>query len=261
MNPRNTPHPAVAVVFFALLAACGGRVVDGAASTTTSCTRTSDGAELAVTMPGGARYACDSIPETDAPLDVNATIVSTAAESFTVDTCPPNADCAGTIATVSVKAVGLDLPRALPIGTQVRIRFSVSRFFACQRELHVTTLESWGGLKNPFGAGDVVLLDVIDGGAPAADAPFALDIQALGCVAKEVTGCGGRAPDDYTFWFTPKTAGAAPVSVHMGETKALPLGGTPLGTWAVRNLRSFQSEACDDYWNWSYWLAYQSPVK
>lgn len=261
MTLRKLTQAAVAVSLFALLGACGARI-EGDANVTPSCTRTFDGASISVTMPGGRRYACDTVAQGDAPLDVNATIVSVGTESFQVDTCPPNADCAGTIATVSVAAKGLDLPHALPIGTQVRIRASVSRFFACQRELHVTTLASWGGLANPFGAGDVVLLDVIDGGAPASDAPFELGIMALGCVSKDVQGCGGaRVPDDYAFSFAPKAAGATPVAVRMGETKPLPLGGTALGTWAVRNLRSYESGACDDSWNWSYWLAYQSPVK
>jgi hypothetical protein len=29
-------------------------------------------------------------------------------------------------------------------------------------------------------------------------------------------------------------------------------------TFTVRNLRSYQTKACDDYWNWAYWI-YATP--
>ena len=247
-----------------LLAGCGARMdaaPTDAGADAGQCTVTNDGAELSMTMPGGAQWSCSAPTQTASPVDVSATIVSTRADGFVVDTCPPNADCAGTLATVTVKAPGLDLARALPAGTFVRIRLVITQFFSCQRALHVTTLGSWGGEKNPFGAADVVLLDVIDGGAPADDAPFTLGRVPLGCVPAGTTGCGSPSPDDYAFTFTPNTPGAATLLVHMGETKPLPLGAEVPGTWAVRDLRSFQGEECDAYWDWSYWLAYQSPIK
>jgi len=48
---------------------------------------------------------------------INGAIVSVKGSDFTFDTCPPNADCAGSIATATVEAPGLGgLESVLPLG-------------------------------------------------------------------------------------------------------------------------------------------------
>lgn len=39
----------------------------------------------------------------------------------------------------------------------------------------------------------------------------------------------------------------------MGQTGVLDFDGGIV--WTVRNLRSFQTAICDDYWNWAFWSA------
>ena len=50
---------------------------------------------------------------------------------------------------------------------------------------------------------------------------------------------------------TRPTARAPPLRVYMSDTASWTLGAS---TYTVHNLRSFQSIACDDYWNWAYWI-------
>ena len=49
---------------------------------------------------------------------------------------------------------------------------------------------------------------------------------------------------------------AGPVTlVTMGQTSSFLLQGRRV---TAHNLRSYSSGACDDYWNWAYWVAAQA---
>jgi hypothetical protein len=48
----------------------------------------------------------------------------------------------------------------------------------------------------------------------------------------------------------------------MGETKVLPLQPSGAsGEVLARNLRSYQTDLCDDYWNFAYQLQWVPPTR
>lgn len=65
-------------------------------------------------------------------------------------------------------------------------------------------------------------------------------------------GCGGlNPPDDYAFVFTP-TSGEASLTLTTGNSGTLAITTAPglLQHPFVRDLRSYPTTLCDDYWNW-----------
>ena len=94
-----------------------------------------------------------------------------------------------------------------------------------------------------------LLLAVSDGREPITGAPYEMKRVRLGCSSEQ--GCGAVAPDEY-FFEVSASVSAPPSVVYMGQT----LDWQGVGRrFAVRNLRSFQSTACDDYWNFAYYIA------
>jgi hypothetical protein len=70
----------------------------------------------------------------------------------------------------------------------------------------------------------------------------------LGCAPGRTCNGSLTDADDYAFDFSTPGDGA-PTRVYMGETVTWNSAGT---NFTVRNLRSFQTSICDDYWNWAY---------
>jgi hypothetical protein len=89
---------------------------------------------------------------------------------------------------------------------------------------------------------------------------FSVETQELFCNPSPGTThpCGGgfSPPDDYAFRFS-ATSGGAQVTLATSQSDTL----TVLTTsgqeqhLTVHNLRSYQTEACDDYRNWAWWAA------
>ena len=75
-------------------------------------------------------------------------------------------------------------------------------------------------------------------------APHFVVVATAACLA---VACGGKAPIEGV-----GAAGAG--GVAMGATEQFVASGR---TFRARNLRSFQTEWCDDYWNWAYWVVEQ----
>jgi hypothetical protein len=216
-------------------------------------------ATVAVHLPTGD-LSCANAP-TDAgpgkpPLTWSGVVTSSDATSITVDTCDNGGSDAGTDAgptdadstdagcstppiRVEATAPGLDLS-AFP-HVRVRVRVSLNRFYACQQALEITTSETQGAL-------DRLLLAVVDGGSTFDGSPYLVARVPLGC--PKASSCSGNfsiAPGEYAFDFS--TPGASTLHVLMGDTAPWTVGAS---TYTVRNLRSFQSCATDDYWNWAY---------
>ena len=89
--------------------------------------------------------------------------------------------------------------------------------------------------------------------------PFSVVQQALSCNPNPspTHPCGGAAPpDDYALVFTP-ASGEPPLSLATGKTGTLTLTPAPglQQHLTVHNLRSYQTENCDDYWTWGWWAA------
>jgi hypothetical protein len=283
--PASTLRCALGFVLLAsssLLGGCGGRVDDattsapvGAATPVGSgapvgaatpasigCGVTNDRASFTFELASGQTLSCGNPASTGEPATVTGAITDVSLDAFSLDTCPPTADCATSAkATFHVRAPGLDLRTALTTGTYVEVTYQLYRSWDCVGSLHVASVASWGGVPNPVPPRGVTtslpLLDVTDGTAPLRP-EYALGYLALGCSTSGDTGCGApRRPDTYAFQFTPTEGGAA-TTVGMGQTLALALSRDPTLAWSVRDLRSYQGTACDAYWDWAYWVAFQA---
>ncbi len=94
---------------------------------------------------------------------------------------------------------------------------------------------------------------------PSIPLPFSIVQQALSCNPNPVPThpCGGAVPpDDYALVFTP-ASGEPPLSLATGKTGSLAVTIAPglQQNPTVRNLRSYQTDNCDDYWNWGWWAS------
>ncbi len=217
--------------------------------------RSTERLTLAVKAPDGTTLDCETAPRNRSAIVttvVDGLVVSASANSFNLDACPPNADCKGTTYTFTVDAPGLTI--GLKPGTKVRTRHRIGAVWACTVDLVVTSLPGWGAVASPVEG--ALLLAANDGGEPVADAPFLAEHDQLGC--HPAPTCNGikTGADEYQFRFRARNVSADQVVVPMGETRDLVVDeasrALPL---RVRNLRSFQTERCDDYWNWAYWIA------
>jgi hypothetical protein len=157
------------------------------------------------------------------------------------------------VVRVEARAPGLDLTRFPHV--RVRVRATVTNFFVCQQSLEITTADETR--TEAQSASETILLAVFDGGGGFADSPpYTVTRVALGCSHGPVCGGPSSFSDIYAFEFSGPSASTVRVRVYMGETAHWTLGAS---TYTVRNLRSFQSEACDDYWNWAYTIYADPP--
>jgi hypothetical protein len=251
--------PGAASVALVMLAACSSRTAlipdaggeagapDGMAPETSPpdlgedraeagrCVRTEDRASIHLLAPDGEVISCESAAGDAgqaAPRTWTGRVNQTAEDVLVVDTC---GDGGCVPLRIAARAPGLDL-RSVP-HTEVQVSASFHRFFGCQQSLEIRT------------ASGQLLLAVVDGGGPITGSLYSVDRVRLGCSSEK--GCGFMAPDDYALEFDTSSS-PVPVRVYMGETVPLTVGSSPL---RVRNLRSYQSIACDDEWNFAYTIS------
>ena len=180
--------------------------------------------------------------------------------AFSLDTCAVGTGCSPDVYRFAIDAP--DLTVNLPLGRQVTATWRISSILtrACAQVLVVN---------------DGLPVDVASGTRPAlwlagADAmiqssipvPFSVVEQALSCNPNPSLGhpCGGSdPPDDYALVFTP-VSGESPLTIASGKTGTLALTTAPglQQHLTVHNVRSYQTENCDDYWNWGWWAAEMS---
>jgi hypothetical protein len=219
-----------------------------------SCVQTSDSLNVKVTPAFGDPLECAM----DMPLDyeVSGSVMSSDNNVLTLDTCPPNADCMSNMATtVEVQAAGLGF--WAPPGAFVHLHYVLTpQWGGCTAQIAVQNLPSWGGVPNPIYGDDHFYFAGSEGTTePVPELALAVDTLALGCTNE--VGCGGVAPDMYALSFTSLTSQQPGPVVGMGDTASFWTGTQLL---EVRNLRSFQTGACDAYWNWAWWAVDVQPV-
>ncbi|GAC1353396.1 MAG: hypothetical protein NVSMB47_05510 [Polyangiales bacterium] len=201
---------------------------------------------------GGLTYDCAGVT---GDFDVVGVLVAVDAQSFQIDTCAPGTGCASTLTTVSATAPGLDL-RSLPVGSFVEARLRSYRhpFYGCTSLALVTSLDTWGGTPNPADVGGRTYFVGSDGSPGVPDAPFTVDLVANHCVP-EKSGCGSPVPPDtYRMKFR---AGTSSLELPMSSSGSLELPGG--GALVVRNLRSYQTSNCEDYYNYAFWAVRAEP--
>jgi hypothetical protein len=204
------------------------------------CASTNDRATVTVHLIDGRTLGCDASSSDagfadagDGPLTFEGKIVSTDQNLIVVDS----------VAKIEIYAPGLDLSAVPHVAVRVRLAFKV--FYACQQSLEIVTANPTDG--SPSLPAGQLLVAVSDGGDPFPDSPYRVERVALGCFS--AMGCGGLEPDAYALDFSFTDSGAAPTRAYMGQSVPFP---SLVGALAARNLRSYQSAACDDYWNFAY---------
>jgi hypothetical protein len=244
-------------------------VVEGGTPDAGRCVSTYDHATIALQGPNGGQLSCATasldaglVPTTTTWI---GTVTASDATSLVVQTCEADAgasDAGGADADathadaadagcgslrIEAHAPGLDLsgfPRV-----RVRVKAQFGRFYQCQQALEITTVEPTYAM-NPQGPPGQLILAVVDGNGTAfADSPYTVEHVPLGCDVDGGSYGNLVGADDYAFDFRGTNVTVAPLRVYMGETAGWTTG---LNHFTVRNLRSFQSSATDDFWNWAY---------
>jgi hypothetical protein len=121
-----------------------------------------------------------------------------------------------------------------------------------------------GGGPRPDGGGEAprppagarLYLAVGDGSTEVLYDSVSIGRVRTGCgIAGGGASCGPVVPDLYQLQFRHAQRVGGP-EVPMGATAdwSIPINGG-VQNLRVRNLRSFETGACDDYWNWAWWIA------
>jgi hypothetical protein len=201
----------------------------------------------------GEVWGCDGGPGSAVgEQEMQAAVLESAPDLLVLDSCPPNAWCEPELNFLSLNAPGLTA--AIPPGTFVELFVQVEMPWGCIHRIVIRNLPEWGGEPNPNFPGQRLWLVASDGFPDSPPAtPFDVDKVPLGCYPGEPS-CG-MPKDDFVFTFRSQLDPTSTLELAMGETRDWQLNG-PNGPilWTVRNLRSFESGYCDDYWNWAYWL-------
>ncbi len=217
------------------------------------------GLTLTVTLPDGSSQSCGAMwmvpdggrfsPHPPAQNGaISGRVTASDASSFTVDTCAAGSGCTSESYRFDIDTPGLSL--GLPLDRQVSVSWGFSAPWGCIQEIVVADVFStalW--FAGTDGAVD-----------PALAKPFSVETKAISCSDPgESTGCGSVPPGDYAFVFTP-----------VSGDRSLTLANRQTGTLSVRpdantvqhvtihNLRSYQTDRCDDYWNWAWWAVGQA---
>lgn len=232
----------------------GGQTSTGTVTATTStgtggtCARTTD--SFSFTLTNGTSLDCSgSMPGQSAQTHLEAQVSSSTPTSMLLETCPPNADCGGdTTASFQVNSPGFTFN--IPAGTFVQIDVRIDYPWGCAQTILVRNLPTWGGLPSPYSNLPLTFFAGSDGAVGALDGtPFSVTNVALGCDGTNM-GCG--IADDHRL----DVGGLSgpPMPVYQGNTAQIHvLDSGEERLLSFRNLRSFETGWCDDYWNWAWW--------
>jgi hypothetical protein len=217
---------------------------------------------FSVTLPDGSVQSCASLRPPDGgtgPLrgEVAGWVTEVGAAAFSLDTCAAGTGCSPDVYRFAIDAP--DLTVALPLARQVTVTWQFSSVVAraCLQGLVVND-----GLPTDVASGTwpQLWLAGVDSTIPSSSpVPFSVVQQPLSCNPNPspTHPCGGASPpDDYALVFAP-ASGEPPLSLATGTTGTLAVTTAPglQQHLTVRNLRSYQTENCDDYWNWGWWAA------
>lgn len=219
----------------------GSIAADGSADASDlACNQSHVSAIIAMTTPGtadaGSAYG---------DVMVTGRVTSTSASEIVIDACAGNTDCAPMLTTLQVTAAELDLSAAIPVGSLVNLHYEHVCPLHCWTAVAVTSVDSWGGFVNATPAPSGLYV-AVDGALP--EVPFSLTRQLLDCPNDGLGNCGEQT-GIYALVFD--DSNGTHLVAPAGQTFAHSLGN---GTLSVRNLMSYQSRACDG-WYQSFWVA------
>lgn len=228
----------------------GGTGGGGTGGGPTTCQRTYDGFSYLLRSkdPSAKALDCGGMePGGSAIVHLEGVITAHADNTYTIDTCPPSADCdIASVYDLTVSAPGMYFD--LPVGAFAQIDVDIEFPWGCQNTLLVRNLPVWDNTPSPYGSYPTLFLAGSEGSPTTLPgSPFTITTTALGCYPPTSQGCGQE--DDYRFDVGGNTG---LVEVYQGESRFISVDGQP--PLLFHNLRSFETGWCDDYWNWAYWV-------
>jgi hypothetical protein len=189
-------------------------------------------------------------------LSLQGKVIAATPNSIVIDTCGPADDCPMLLAELSVDAPMLSAA-GTPVGAYIDITYTMDPVWSgCIHRLVVRNLPVWQGDPNPASGDDRLWLagqDGYEGGG--VEGLFSISRKALGCYPDDPSDCGGGPREDYQ-WHVKSPQAPDGVDVSMGSSAQVPMGDALM---EVRNLQSYASGNCDDYWDWAYWIAPAPP--
>lgn len=201
-------------------------------------------------MPGGTPLI---VTRTAAVVDV---VDDATGATVRIDFCSPAADCVPMIGTLRVRAAGFNLgatPVGLRRGQYVQIRSRATWSWGCTMQVEVTNAPTWDGMPNPVRHDSALLAAAASGeGTTLPGAPFELTRRSIGCVMAG-SNCGGGAPELFALsaqgHCNTCETDPPPVTIYQGRAEMISINANAYAVW---NHRSFNTGACDDYWNYAW---------
>lgn len=207
------------------------------------------GVSCGLSMPGGSQL-----------FTLQGQVLEVGADYMVIDSCPPDADCAPMLNYLYVSSPGLVLQT--PLGVFVDLTIQIDYPFGCAQTLLLLNLPEWGGVFNMEWPVPNLWLAGSEGSTTTLEgSPFRIDTMGLGCFPDpEPSPCG--VPENYALRFKEELGGDEPGPLlYMGESMLWPVSDKgQYVNWQVRNLKSFETGYCDDYWNWGYYVAFSWPL-
>jgi len=217
------------------------------------CGSTFEGFSLDLQMQDGTAWGCGYGPAgQQGEITFNAEVLDLWEGGYVLNTCAPDANCLPTKEVLLLSAP--ELPINILPGAFIQVTVNVYFPWGCEHHVLIKNLPTWGGVQNPHFNDDRLLLDASDGSpVPVQGSPIWVETVGLGCYPDVQPGC--TVKEDYVLRFFQLGNEGNEISVPMGTTDSwkilIPDGEYPI---TVRNLRSFETGNCDDYWNWGYYV-------
>jgi hypothetical protein len=226
---------------------------------TASCGQTHESILIAAHLPDGTVESCGKLPRDAAGwptahrifsgvVTAVATTDGGAGRAVALDTCAGDGCGPSNVVFDVTGPVTFDIP----VGAYVEAEYSLEQPFGCTQFLRLSNLPEWNGKKNPISDSSKLYVIASDGlripNKELAPVGVSTELLPLGCVVDAGPSCSpGATVDDYVFRFS--RANEPPLTVAMGQTRPWTIGGQEV---LVKNLRSYQTTWCDDYWNWAF---------
>ncbi len=222
----------------------------GAGGAPAACAQTHDSIGFQVETYDGSALGC-GVKGGTGTRSITGVVMDSKPDMFSLDSCPPNADCIAPMqTTIRLVEAPAGFAMSVPAGAFVKVDYEVQQPWGCEQRILVKNVPSWGGMPNPISPDPALWLAASDGSVEPLDgAGFKVQKKALGCPGSS-PGCGGDPADSYLLVFN---AGSGSKPVAMGHSITMMHHGAGFDEqWTARNLRSYISGACDDYWNWAW---------
>jgi len=214
-----------------------------------ACTNSSDSFLFTLVGPDGSNLDCTgSPPGTSLISHVEGVVVASTSTTLTIETCPPGTACDPATYELNIQSAGFAM--SVFTGAFIQMDVAINYPWGCTSSVVARNLPVFGGQPSPGGGYPSFLFAGSNGIASAPDvAPFTVAAVALGCNTSGQS-CGVTVADSYRF----DVLGQTLYSVPQGETYVVTAvdGNNPLDL-LFRNLRSYESGWCDDYWNYAWW--------